>query len=174
MEFGKANYYELQHERDLQRLRGLRPIDDDFMRCLFKDNLPLAQMVLRIMTGIKDLVLIREDTQSDLKRLVGARSICLDVFGIDSNNKRYDLEVQRADSGARPKRARYHSSAMDIESLDTGQEFEDLPETYTIFVTENDVFLKGDAAYPIERINLATGQPFEDGEHILYINLKVV
>ncbi len=115
----------------------------------------LAQMVLRIMTGIKDLVLIREDTQSDLKRLVGARSICLDVFGIDSNNKRYDLEVQRADSGARPKRARYHLSAMDIESLDAGQEFEDLPETYTIFVTENDVFLKGDAAYPIERINLA-------------------
>ncbi len=44
---------------------------------------------------------------------------------------------------------------MDIESLDAGQEFEDLPETYTIFVTENDVFLKGDAAYPIERINLA-------------------
>ena len=109
--------YEQEHERDLQRLRGLRPMDDDFMRCLFKDNLPLAQMVLRIMTGIKDLVLIKEETQRDMKRLVGARSICLDVYGIDSNNKRYDLEVQRADRGARPKRARYHSSAMDIEVL---------------------------------------------------------
>ena len=162
--------YEQEHERDLQRLRGLRPMDDDFMRCLFKDNLPLAQMVLRIMTGIKDLVLIKEETQRDMKRLVGARSICLDVYGIDSNNKRYDLEVQRADRGARPKRARYHSSAMDIESLNANQAFEDLPETYTIFVTENDVFETGEAVYPIERMNMSTGMPFDDGEHILYIN----
>ena len=36
---------------DLERLRSLRPIDDDFMRCLFKDNIPLAEMVLRIITG---------------------------------------------------------------------------------------------------------------------------
>ena len=162
--------YEREHQEDLQRLRGLRPIDDDFMRCLFKDNLPLAQLVLRIMTGIKDLELIGEETQRDMKRLLGARSICLDVYGVDSQNKQYDLEVQRADSGARPKRARYHSAAMDIESLDAGQVFEDLPETYTIFVTENDVFGKGVASYPIERLNLATGQPFDDGEHILYIN----
>ena len=105
-----------------------------------------------------------------MKRLVGARSICLDVYGIDSNKKQYDLEVQRADRGARPKRARYHSSAMDIEVLNANQTFEDLPETYTIFVTENDVFEKGAPAYPIERMNISTGMPFDDGEHILYIN----
>ncbi|MCI9456387.1 MAG: hypothetical protein HFE44_05325 [Oscillospiraceae bacterium] len=28
----------------------------------------------------------------------------------------------------------------------------------------------GEAVYPIERINLVTGKPFEDGEHILYVN----
>ncbi len=40
-----------KHLRDLERLRKLRPIDDDFMRCLFKDNIPLAETVLRIITG---------------------------------------------------------------------------------------------------------------------------
>ena len=30
----------------------------------------------------------------------------------------------------------------------------------------------GEPVYPIERINLATGKPFEDGEHILYVNGK--
>ena len=158
------------HEQDLQRLRGFRPIDDDFMRCLFRDNLLLAQLVLRIITGIEDLVLIREETQKDLKRLVGARSLCLDVFGEDSQGKKYDLEVQRADSGARPKRARYHAAAMDVENLSAGQEFEELPEAYTIFVTENDIFGQGKGLYPIERINLATGDAFDDGEHILYVN----
>ena len=132
------------HEQDLQRLRGLRPMDDDFMRVLYKNDIPLAQMTLRIITGIDDLVITKEETQYDLKRLVGARSICLDVYGEDSNNKKYDLEIQRADAGARPHRARYHSSAMDVENLDKGQEFEELPDTYTIFITEKDFFGKGE------------------------------
>ncbi len=29
---------------------------------------------------------------------------------------------------------------------------------------------KGEPAYPIKRINIATGKYFEDGEHILYVN----
>ncbi|MBR5087826.1 MAG: PD-(D/E)XK nuclease family transposase [Ruminiclostridium sp.] len=140
------------------------------MRELFRKNLPLAQFVLRIITGIEDLVLTDEETQYDMKRLVGARSICLDVFGTDSQNRKFNLEVQRADSGARPKRARYHSSAMDVEFLDKNQDFEDLPITYTIFITENDVFNTGNPIYPIERINMATGKTFDDDEHIIYVN----
>ena len=161
---------ERYHEEDLQRLRGFRPIDDTFMRCLFRDNLPLAQFVLRIITGKPDLILTREETQKDLNRLLGARSLCLDVHGVDSEDREYDIEVQRADRGARPERARYHSAAMDIEALDAGQEFEALPETYTIFVTENDFFGKGVGLYPIERMNMVTNTPFNDREHILYVN----
>lgn len=33
-----------------------------------------------------------------------------------------------------------------------------------------DVYGKGEPFYPVERINLVTGKPFEDGEHILYVN----
>jgi hypothetical protein len=161
---------EREHQEDLQRLRGLRPIDDDFMRCLFRDNIPLAELVLRIITNKSDLVITDCQTQKDMKRLAGARSICLDAYGTDSIGKKYDLEIQRADKGAAPHRARYHSSVMDIENLDAGQDFDELPDTYTIFITEKDIFGMGEALYPIERMNLQTGQPFEDGEHILYVN----
>ena len=34
---------------------------------------------------------------------------------------------------------------------------------------EKDFYGQGKAVYPIERINLATGKSFEDGEHILYV-----
>lgn len=85
----------------------MRPIDDDFTRCLFKDNLPLAEFVLRIITGKKDLVITECQTQKDMKRLAGARSICLDAYGTDSKGKKYDLEIQREDKGANPHRARY-------------------------------------------------------------------
>lgn len=86
---------ELQHQKDLQRLRDLRPMDDDFMRCLFKDNIPLAEFVLRIITGKQDLIITDCKTQKDMKRLARARSICLDVYGTDSTGQRYDLEIQR-------------------------------------------------------------------------------
>ena len=59
---------------------------------------------------------------------------------------------------------------MDIENLDANQDFSELPETYIIFITETDFFGEGKPVYPIERINLATGKPFEDGTHILYVN----
>lgn len=161
---------ERQHQEDLQRLRGLRPIDDDFMRCLFKDNIPLAEFVLRILTNKQDLIITDCQTQKDIKRLMGARSICLDAYGTDSTGKKYDLEIQRQDKGADPHRARYHSSVLDIENLHSGQEFKELPDTYTIFIVEKDFYGKAEPVYPIERINLVTGHPFKDGEHILYVN----
>ncbi|MCI8785195.1 MAG: hypothetical protein HFI84_00880 [Eubacterium sp.] len=161
---------EQKRQEDLQRLRGLRPIDDDFMRCLFKDDIPLAELVLRIITGKQDLIITDCQTQKNMKRLAGARSICLDAYGTDATGKKYDLEIQRADKGADPHRARYHSSVMDVENLDTGQEFSELPDTYTIFIVEKDFYGMGKPVYSIERINLDTGKPFEDGEHILYVN----
>ena len=157
-------------QEDLARLRGLRPIDDDFMRCIFRDNIPLAQLVLRIFTRMADLVITSLETQKDLKRLIGARSICLDAYGTDSMGKKYDLEIQRSVYGAGVHRARYHSSCMDVENLDAGQEFDELPETYTIFLTEKDHFGQGLAFYPVERVVLSTKELFNDGEHILYIN----
>lgn len=86
---------EQKHQEDLQRLRALRPIDDDFMRCLFKDNVPLAEFVLRIITDKPDLTITECETQRDMKRLAGARAICMDAYGRDSAGKRYDLEIQR-------------------------------------------------------------------------------
>ena len=165
-----ARMKEERKQEYLRRLQSLRPIDDDFMRCLFKDNIPLAQLVLRIITGKPDLVITQCQTQKDIKRLAGARSLCLDAYGIDSTGKRYDLEIQRADKGADPHRARYHSSVMDIENLSAGQVFSELPETFTIFIVEKDFYGLGEPVYPIERMNLATGKPFADGEHILYVN----
>ena len=72
---------EQKHQKDLERLRRFRPIDDDFMRCLFKDNIPLAELVLRIIIGKPDLIITDCQTQKDMKRLAGARSICLDAYG---------------------------------------------------------------------------------------------
>lgn len=149
---------EQRHQEDLQRLRGL-----------FKENIPLAEFVLRIITGKPDLVLTKCETQADMKRVTGARSICLDAYATDSMGKKYDIEVQRSDNGADPHRARYHSSMMDVENLDEKQEYRELPDTY-VFITENDYYKVGKPVYVIQNMNLTLGKPFDDGAHILYVN----
>jgi len=162
---------EQQLQESLIQLKNYRPLDDDFMREMFRNSWNLTEFVLRILTGIKDLILIRQETQYDLKRLSGARAVCLDVFGKDSLGRWYDLEIQRADDGARPERARYHSSAMDIEALPEGHEFEELPTTYTIFITENDLYGAGKPIYHIRRmVTEFPNRPFCDRSFILYVN----
>jgi len=64
-----------------------------------------------------------------------------------------------------------HSSALDVDNLSANQSFDMLPECYTIFITENDVFSDGKPFHRIERVDLdRDGELFNDGEHILYVN----
>ena len=49
-------------------------------------------------------------------------------------------------------------------------EFEELPETYVIFITENDVLGGNQPIYHINRIIEETGKAFDDGAHIIYVN----
>lgn len=161
---------EQQHREDIERVRKLRPMDDDFLRELLRNNLPLTQAILQIIMQKDDLILIKAQPQYDLKRSSGARGLCLDVWAKDSSDRIYNLEIQRRDEGAEPHRARYHSAALDVENLGKGQDFEMLPDTYVIFITENDIFGEGVPFYPVERVNTVTGKSFNDGEHILYVN----
>ncbi|MBQ7733220.1 MAG: hypothetical protein IJT58_04295 [Synergistaceae bacterium] len=58
----------------------------------------------------------------------------------DKKGRKYDIEFQRAKSGAKPKRARYNSSMIDVRSLAVeAKTFTKLPEVYVIFITETDV-----------------------------------
>jgi predicted transposase/invertase (TIGR01784 family) len=166
----QAKTPEQWHEEDLRTIANYRPIDDDFMRELFRNDLPLAQTVLRIITGIDDLKLISQETQYDMKRLLGSRSICLDVFGTDSKGQKFDIEIQRSDRGAAPQRARYHSSAIDVEFLKAKEEFTTLPITYVIFITENDVRGENKLIYNFEWTDTESGTPLGDGAHIIFVN----
>ena len=134
---------ERERQEDLAKLRGLRPMDDDFMRCIFKDNIPLAELVLRILLREPTLTVEKVETQRDNKRLVGGRSVSFDVYVGDTKKRKENVEIQRSDKGAGKHRARYHSSVMDVENLDAGQDYDELPETYVVLSRRMTSFLTG-------------------------------
>ena len=160
---------EKQHQQDLERIKRFRLLDDDFMTKVFDDHPEETALVLRIIFNNPNMDVINVTAQKEVKNLQG-RSIRLDVLAIDENKRLYDIEIQRADKGAGSKRARYNSSLMDSNAIDAGKKYEDLPETYVIFITENDVLKKGLPLYHIERVIMEIGQLFDDAEHIVYVN----
>lgn len=105
-------------------------------------------------------------------RSLQGRTIKLDVFAEDKNGLPIDIEIQRADKGAVPQRARFHSSMMDSEMLDKRDDFSKLKESYVIFITENDVLKKGLPIYHINRKIEEINEDFGDGSHIIYVNGK--
>ena len=160
-----------QHEQDLQYIRDFRIIDDDFGKKVLADR-ECTELVLRIITEIPDLEVIDVVAEYDVHNVWG-RSVRFDVYAVDGNNKKYDIEIQRTDSGAVPKRARYNSSMIDANALKKGEPHSDLPESYIIFITENDVLSKGLPIYHVERVITETGELFNDKAHIIYVNSEI-
>ena len=124
---------------------------------------------MQIVLEKPDLKVLDVRTQVFVENLLN-RSVRLDILATDSTGAKLNVEVQRSDKGAGRKRARYNSSMMDANLLKKGEDFDKLPETWAIFITENDVMGKGLPLYSIERCFLGTGERFEDGLHILYVN----
>ncbi|MCD8015764.1 MAG: PD-(D/E)XK nuclease family transposase [Lachnospiraceae bacterium] len=156
-------------EEDLQRLRGLRLMDDDFLGVVFDGNIEATELLLNIILGRKDMVVTQVVGQREIKNPNG-RSVRLDIHAVDSESKQYDVEVQREDRGAGAQRARFNSSMLDTRMLKPGEKFSGLAEGYVIFITENDVLGKDISLYHIDRVIKETNELFGDGSHIIYVN----
>ena len=150
-------------------IQKFRLIDDTFFNVCFDNYIEGMQLLLRVFFGRDDLVVKHVVTQQSADNLYG-RGVRFDVLAEDSEGKLYDCEVQRANEGAVPRRARYNSSMMDARELAKSAVFSDLPETWVIFITENDIYGEGFPLYHVERIIEELQQPFHDGAHILYVN----
>ena len=162
---------EWSRARCLETLQKFCLMDDDFMAVIFED-IPCTQVLLSVILNRDDLIVKKVVPQYEIKNL-GGRSVRLDIFAVDQENRAYNIEIQRKDSGAVRKRARYNSSLLDAHVTDPGDEYDDLADTYVIFITENDVLKENRPIYHIHRFIEESGKPFEDGSHIIYVNSRI-
>ena len=80
------------------------------------------------------------------------------------------MEIQQENEGASPKRARYHAGLMDMNTLNPGEDFDELPECHVIFITQKDVLRRNLPIYHIDRTIREIGENFGDESHIIYVN----
>lgn len=156
-------------EKYLEAIKKFRLIDDTFFSACFDDNAEDVEYILRIILDKPDLKVLKVQTQKSVENIYG-RSVRFDVFATDDKHKLYNIEVQRADAGAIPTRARYNSAMLDYHNVNKNEKFKEMPETFIIFITEHDVLEDGEQIYHIERMILESKKIFPDLEHIIYVN----
>jgi len=169
MDMSAIKQADLEHQKNLARIKAFRLLDDIFFNKCLEDARDCVELILRIILNMPDLTVIEVRTQVSVDNLLN-RSLRLDILATDSTGARFNIEIQRSDTGAGQRRARFHSSMMDTHLLHKGQDFDALPETYVIFITENDVIGYGKPLYRIERWIEDIGVRFMDGAHIVYVN----
>ena len=162
------NKLDARYEKYKGILKNLTMMNDVFMRNVFKKQ-ECTEYVLQVIMGRKDLKVLDQVLQKDYKNLQG-RSAILDCVVRDADGKQFDVEIQQDTEGASPKRARYHSGLMDMNTLNAGQDFDELPETYVIFITRDDVLGYDLPIYHIERKIREVQTDFKDEAYIIYVN----
>ncbi len=85
-----------------------------------------------------------------------AKSIRLDVY-VKEENRVYDIEIQIANTRELPERARFYSSAIDLDTLTKGKSFRDLPESHIIFICMENIFENNLPVYTFENICIEDG-----------------
>ena len=154
-------------QKFLKVLAGFRLLDDDFMTAVFC-NLACVDLLLRIILDKPQIRATEAIVQDTLKNLQG-RSVRLDIHAW-ADGQEFDIEIQRGGRGAAKRRARYNASLLDANALHAGEDYNELPESYVIFITETDVLGEGLPIYIVRRTIEGSGKVFDDGSHIIYVN----
>ena len=109
----------------------------------------------------------RPDTQKALLSAIDKRGVRLDAY-LDDGKTIYNIEMQTAEYGALPQRARLYQAHIDINQLERGQNFDELRPSYVIFICTFDPF--GQSRYQYSFRNGVPG----DGQGIARRSVQTV
>ena len=163
---------QLDEKEIRQIVQNLCMMNNKFMNRMLDGNIEAAEIMLRVMLEDDTIRVMDVRIQSFIQNLYG-HSAQLDILAQDGLGRYFNVEMQRSDEGAPVRRARYYSSVLDTKFLQPGVDYDELPDSYVIFITENDVLGKALPLYHVNRTIDEDGTKFGDGSHIMYVNSQI-
>ena len=157
---------------------GVKPLEeltlmDDYMfGTVMRDtaNLkPLLESILNITIVDIDFV----EPQKTEKEGYLSHGIRMDLYVKDSHGQIFNVEVQTSDQKNLPKRMRYYQSVIDVDILSPGDNYNDLKQSYVIFICNYDTHSQGRYLYMFEnRCIQDTDLAFGDQTMKVIVNTK--
>ncbi len=152
-------------------------LKDDFMFGKVMQNKELCITMLELLTGnkIEDISVI--EAQKAVKITEDGKGVRYDVYVEDDVNIIYDTEMQNNKKPDQirllPKRARFYEGMVDLNTLEKGQRYDKLKNSYVIFICTFDPFGEGLSCYTFENIcKEKDSLTLKDGRTILFYNTK--
>ena len=145
---------------------------DDFIFFAVMHNKSLCKEMIERLLDIKIDKIEYPKLQHTIKTSQRSKGVRLDVY-LKGSNKVFNLEMQTANSKSLAKRARYYQSIIDVDMLDKGCDYNELPELYILFICTDDPFDKGLPVYTFNRKCDETDElKLDDETHIKFYNAK--
>lgn len=147
-------------------------IKDPFMFAAAMSNKEQCKTFLSIVLemDILDVEVVTEKTLSYHPEYHGVR---LDVLAVENGtNRRFNVEMQVRNHKNLPKRCRYYHAQIDMDALLTGINYNELPDTYVIFICDYDPLNKGLYRYTIKNYCKEIGSNISDGNHTIWLSSK--
>ncbi len=121
-------------------------------------NTELCKELLEVVLGVKIRKIVYKETEKELDLSLDAKSVRLDVYleDEDENKERiaYDIEMQATDTKHLPKRSRYYQGMIDLNLIEKGKAYSELPKSFIIFICPFDLFDQGRSVYTFQHICL--------------------
>ena len=145
--------------------------DDIMFSLVMADKEICAEVITRIIGNeigeIKHII-----TQRTLVNKPKLKYTRFDVCVETTEGKLYDVEIQISDKHNLERRMRYYQSMLDASTTRSGTEYENLPDTYIIFICDFDYFEEGEPLYFFENLcKNKDGLVFKDGTYKVVVNL---
>lgn len=155
-----------------QRWENLK-ISNDFMFAKVMRNPELCKgMIERLLDiTIDHIEYLEEHKTIDIAK--DSKSVRLDVYLHDEKNTVYNLEIQTTSNRNLPKRTRFYQGMIDLNAIEKGADYSELPQSFVIFICTFDAFGKGLWRYTFE--NVCREKPkllLKDGTYKIFFNTK--
>lgn len=146
-------------------------ITDSFMFGRVMRNEEICKGVLERVLGLSIDHLVYRNTEQEIDPFIDARSVQLDLY-LKDDARVFDVEMQVRKRADLAKRLRYYQSVIDTDILPKGSSYEQLRESYIIFLCAHDPFGDGLPVYTIERTCLENSRIIGTGAHWLALNCR--
>ncbi|UTY32330.1 Rpn family recombination-promoting nuclease/putative transposase [Treponema putidum] len=146
---------------------------DDFMFCKIMQNEDLCKGLIEMILSDTIGKITYISVQHNISTYEQAKSVRFDVLVQTEDGKLYDIEMQVSNERNIPKRMRFYQAAIDISFLDKGNSYNNLNDSFIIFICLFDVIGKNRPIYTFE--NLCTedkNTPLQDGTKKVIINAE--
>lgn len=146
-------------------------ISNDFMFAKVMRNPELCKGMLERLLDIQIDHIEYPEEQKVIDISKDSKSVRLDVYLKDEKGTVYNIEIQTTSNRNLPKRTRYYAGMIDLNAIEKGADYSELPQSFVIFICTFDAFGKGRWRYTFKNMCKEDNDVLlEDGTAKIFFN----